>query len=119
MSATRSSPTPLETWLETRLREAPAELEDAIRVLLDDVLEMGEEEFVTVAVDALEAVARGGGTRESAMDLLAADAILTYAFEAAADPARGGSAARALRLARRVGPLGLMGRRFDAPPEAR
>lgn len=101
------------------MRAAPAELGDVIRSLVAGGLDEGEEGLVTVAVGVLEAVAGGGGTRESAIELLAADAILTYAFEAAADPARGGSAARALRLARRVGPVGLMGRRFDASPEAR
>ncbi|WP_419949408.1 hypothetical protein [Candidatus Palauibacter sp.] len=108
----------LATWLETRLREAPPELAEAIRSRVAEVLDDGEEGLVYVALEALEAAASGGGSRGSAIDLLAADAILTYALEAAADPALGGSAARALHLSRRIGPAGLIGERFDAPPEA-
>ena len=120
MHAAGSSGT-LESWLEARLASVPRELAGAIRSLVNGALEEGqdgEEELVTVALDTLEAVAAGGGTRGSAIDLLASDALLTYAFEAAADPERGGSAARARRLARRIGPTGLIGARFDVPAEA-
>ena len=114
-----SPSTTLETWLQARLREAPPELADAIRSLVDGVPTDDEEGLVSVALDALETVAEGQGTRGSAINLLAADAILTYALEAAADPGLGGSAARALRLARRIGPRGLIGERFHARPGAR
>lgn len=120
MHAADSSRT-LESWLEARLASVPPELAGAIRSLVSEASEEGEdeeEELVTVALNTLEAVAAGGGTRGSAIDLLAGDALLTYAFEAAADPERGGSAARARGLARRTGPTGLIGVRFDAPSEA-
>ncbi|WP_419940839.1 hypothetical protein [Candidatus Palauibacter sp.] len=109
----------LETWLQARLREAPLELADAIRSLVVGVPSDDEEGLVSVALDALETVANGAGTRGSAINLLAADAILTYAFEAAAEPGLGGSAARALRLARRIGPRGVIGERFHTRAEAR
>lgn len=117
MSAS-SPPVSLGTWLEARLREAPPELADAIRVRVEGVPDDVEEGLVSVALEALETAASGRGNRRSAIELLAADAILTYALEAAADPRLGGGAARALRLARRIGPAGLIGARLDAPPEA-
>ena len=117
MSAS-SPPITLGTWLEARLPAAPPELADAIRARVEGVLGDGEEGLVSVALDALEAAAGGAGSRGSAIELLAADAILTYALEAAADPELGGSAARALRLSRRIGPAGLIGDRLGAPPEA-
>ena len=113
-----SPPVPLGTWLEARLREAPSELAEAIRSRVEGVPDESEEGLVSVALDALDAAASGTGSRGSAIELLAADALLTYALEAAADPALGGSAARALRLARRIGPAGLLGERFDMPAEA-
>lgn len=108
----------LEAWLGRRLQEAPPELARAIRARVNGRLDDGEEGLVAAALDTLEAVAAGEGARGSALDLLAADAILTYAFEAAADPELGGSAARALRLARRIGPNGWIGDRFDAAGDA-
>ena len=73
----------------------------------------GEEGLVHAALDALAIAAHGAPNRAEAVTLLAADAILTYALEAAADPALGGSAARASRLAEWAGPRGLIGDRFN------
>ncbi|WP_420634052.1 hypothetical protein [Candidatus Palauibacter sp.] len=117
MSAASTSIT-LEAWLEEQLGTAPPELAETIRSLLGGVPERGVEGLVTVALDAFETVADGPATRSTAPTLLAADAILTYAFEAAVDPRLGGSAARAIRLAEWVGPHGRIGARFGAMKEA-
>lgn len=101
----------LEAWLTGRLESAPAELAEAVWPLVRGRLAEGEDGLVHAALDAL--AAEGEANRSGAVTLLAADAILTYALEAAADPALGGSAARACQLAERVGPSGLIGGRFD------
>lgn len=102
----------LEAWLARRLERAPPELAEAVWPLVRGRLEEGEDGLVRAVLDALTIVAEGAGSRSEAFTLLAADAILTYALEAAADPALGGSAARARRLADRSGPHGLIGERF-------
>ncbi|MDE2945064.1 MAG: hypothetical protein OXT63_12785 [Gemmatimonadota bacterium] len=106
-------PLTLEAWLTGRLRSAPAELAEAVWPLVRERLTEGEDGLVHAALAALENATEGEGTRSEAVTLLAADAILTYALEAAADPALGGSAARARRLAERVGPGGLISERFN------
>ncbi|MDE2661620.1 MAG: hypothetical protein OXI39_01270 [Gemmatimonadota bacterium] len=108
-----SGPLTLETWLAGRLDSAPPELAEAVWPLVRGRLADGEDGLVHAALDALAVAAEGEATRAEAVTLLAADAILTYALEAAADPALGGSAARASRLARRAGPGGLIGKRFN------
>ncbi len=102
----------LEAWLEGRLEEAPAELAEAVWPLVRRRLQEGEDGLVQAALDGLAAVAEGAADRSEAVTLLAADAILTYALEAAADPALGGSAARARRLADRAGPHGRIGEHY-------
>lgn len=103
----------LEAWLAGRLESAPAELAEAVWPLVRERLAEGEDGLVHAALDALATAAQGDADRAEAVTLLAADAILTYALEAAADPALGGNAARARRLAARAGPGGLIGERFD------
>lgn len=112
MQAERGALT-LETWLARRLDSAPPELAEAVWPLVRERLAEGEDGLVHASLDALAAATEGEATRADAVALLAADAILTYALEAAADPALGGSAARASRLAARIGPGGLIGERFD------
>ncbi|MXW66497.1 MAG: hypothetical protein F4Z72_05765, partial [Gemmatimonadales bacterium] len=97
-------PLTLETWLARRLETAPPELAEAVWPLVRERLADGEDGLVQAALAALENATEGEATRAEAVTLLAADAILTYALEAAADPALGGSAARASRLAERAGP---------------
>ena len=109
----------LETWLTGRLESAPPELAEAVRPLVRGCLAEGEDGLVRAALDALAAATEGDATRDDAVTLLAADAILTYALEAAADPALGGSAARASELAARIGPGGLIGERFDQETRSR
>ena len=103
----------LETWLARRLESAPPELAEAVWLLVRGRLAEGEDGLVHAALDALAAATEGDGTRADAVTLLAADAILTYALEASADPSLGGSAAQASELAARIGPGGLIGERFN------
>lgn len=78
-------------WLATRDPEPPAPLAARIR---DIVRETGTGEtppaLLAAAVSTVEGLLRSNAsTRPAALDLLAADALVTYAFELAADaPAR-------------------------------
>ncbi|MFQ5678871.1 MAG: hypothetical protein ACE5HP_05370 [Gemmatimonadota bacterium] len=105
---------PLEearAWLEPRLARVPAELAEAIRSSLEAAaphVSPSSSVADTLALAALEGFDRvlaGTRGRESAVHLLAADASLTYAFEAAAELGED-----LLRLADRVGPRGRLGR---------
>lgn len=103
-------------WLETRLREVPPDLAVAIRELaVPDPEEFDAGLAGRTALAALVRVAersdgKGPPARDLALDLLAADALLTYAFEGAADRELNGSAAGAAALALRLGPRGDLGR---------
>lgn len=75
----------LVRWLDVRNPEAPADLRQSIE---EAVASSGSAPTVEVLARAgkerLEAaVARPGRVRESAFDLLVADALVTYACEAA------------------------------------
>lgn len=97
-------------WLKPRMMEAPPELAADILRLLDATPEADFSDPVialaTAALAGLEQVADGTGDRGEALRLLAADAALTYAFEAAAE------AGRSAELAARVGLDGELGRRL-------
>ena len=98
--------------MAARLEATPPELSEAITRLFGSLtIDASPAAMVSGAIDALERVAGGEQTRAAALELLAADALLTYAFERAADPADGGSASAALELARETGPAGELGRR--------
>ena len=98
-------------WLDARLDDTPAELADAVRrLVVGGAGAATPAQMAECALAAFERVARGPQTRACALELLAADALLTYAFEAAADPEAGGSADSALALALAVGPAGDLGR---------
>ena len=77
----------LERWLTTRRPRPPHELAVTVRASLGDVGEIGgpREEGLAVAGRACvdDARAHLGRVRESAFHLLAADALITYACEAA------------------------------------
>lgn len=119
MSAVREA----EAWLEPRLRRAPPELADEVRTLLRQTAGRGTAEelgggavadlLAAAAAAGLDEVAGAAGGRESALRLLAADAALTFAFEAAADT--GGDVAR---LCAATGPGGALGRRLAGPSSA-
>ena len=89
-------------WLSQRLEDVPARLTEAVEELLDrasrpeqrpeGVRPAGDSvpDFLAyAAICELERVARQDQDRELAVRLLAADACLTWAFEAAADRGEG------------------------------
>src|SRR5881409_1366785 len=92
-------------WLESRRPEPPAEL---ARHLAGCVRDGGRPEplpghLAGIGCELLRRVAGNpGGGRELALDLLAADAFVTYAFEAQADADPAGLAALAGRVEREV-----------------
>ena len=73
-------------WLAPRLEGVPEELADRVRALVAPA-EDGPvpERLASAAVDELERLADAPQDRDAAVRLLAADAVLTWAFEAAAD----------------------------------
>ncbi len=95
-------------WLATRTPAPPPQLMLRVRDVLGDVTDDDARFAADRCIDAAERMVarllREGRTgRDSAADLLAADALVTYAFEAAGeDPARLVDRARdaMLRLAR-------------------
>jgi len=105
----------LRAWLEPRLEGAPPELAEAVRMLIGEVraaeaVEGAEvpDVLAAAALTGLDGVlADAAPPREAALRLLAADASLTYAFEAAASL---GTDVEALAL--RIGPGGELGRRL-------
>jgi len=77
-------------WLDTRRPRPPAALDAELRRALGPALgddAAGVREASLAAAEALlgEALAAGCRERAHAVVLLAADALVTYAFEAAAD----------------------------------
>jgi len=122
----------LNEWLAPRLALAPPDLAGAIRELLReadnasalDHQEVGDAETIparlaVAALCGIDGVACGDEVtdrrRGTALRLLAADAALTYAFEAAAD-----LGSDVVRLAARLGPRGALGDRLatGSVPEA-
>jgi hypothetical protein len=96
------------TWLENRTPESPAALVERIRNVFAEHPEYAQLHRVDAFVDAGEVLLRrvlvtDTEARASALDLLAADACVTYAFEAAADePSKRGAraAAATIKIAR-------------------
>ncbi|MFQ5528769.1 MAG: hypothetical protein ACE5FP_00320 [Gemmatimonadota bacterium] len=107
----------LDRWLEPRLAGAPRELAEAVRALLRESAADSRESSSDVPEVLAAAAMRGfdgvlsqaDPPREAALRLLAADAALTYAFEAAAALGRDVDA-----LALRMGPSGELGRRLES-----
>ncbi len=100
-------------WLESRLGDVPCDLAEAMRGAIDRVHARDgstpAEALADVSVAELCSVTEAEQNRGAALRLLAADALLTYAFEAAVDPEMGGDAAAAERLAEQIGPWGYLG----------
>lgn len=72
----------IERWLRERVPGAPeALLTTMIEALPDEPLPLPHA-LAEGAASLYDAVLRGGGGREDALPLLAADALLTHAFEA-------------------------------------
>lgn len=80
---------PTRGWLAPRLRDMPSDLAQDLMRLLEGVpaehMADPPRALATAALAGLEEVVRGSGRRVEALRLLAADAALTYAFEAAAE----------------------------------
>ena len=83
-------PGSVSAWLRDRTPVPPPQLAariDAFTATIAD-RDPSADAFLDAAEEAMGAVLRDGClTRESALDLLAVDALVTYAFEAAADEA--------------------------------
>ena len=93
-------------WLASRTPEAPADLVACVRALFKAHPEWNAlhraDAFIAASEQLLRRVlGHGAASRSSALDLLAADACVTYAFEAAADEP-GTIAARAESAMRRI-----------------
>lgn len=105
-----------ERWLDERLDKAPSELAMDVRRLVRTVgFEAPDDSGDAIAallaragLSGLDEIVEGCGGRETALRLLAADAALTLAFEAAAE--LGGDVQA---LCTRLGPCGELGRRLD------
>lgn len=89
MSEGREAPeTNAAAWLDARRPRPPDELMRRMRTALAAVPDGGEplpERLADAALDRLRTVLRSPADRSSAPELLAADALLTYAAEAAAE----------------------------------
>ena len=108
-------------WLTSRTPAAPADLVECVRALFKEHPEWNAlhraDAFIAASEELLRRVlGHPSAARSSALDLLAADACVTYAFEAAADepgtiPARAESAMRriaAIAAAYENGPSNLI-----------
>ncbi|HET8712198.1 MAG TPA: hypothetical protein VFM23_00780 [Gemmatimonadales bacterium] len=79
-------------WLDTRRPAPPASLRERLRGAVHDAPDGLAAHLAQHGRELLERVAaRPGGGRELALDLLAADAFATYAFEAQAEAGKGAS----------------------------
>lgn len=73
-------------WLEPRLERVPDELAERVRTLVRSAGPgPAPRRLASAAVDELERLAAAPQDRDAAIRLLAADAALTWAFEAAAE----------------------------------
>ena len=73
-------------WLDARAAAPPPELRERMAAALAAVTsETVPGALAEAALSCLQATMAAGGERASALDLLAADALLTYALEAAAE----------------------------------
>ena len=77
--------TAAESWLRERVPGAPAELLAAMIAALPPDDAPAPDGLAAGALALYRRVADGSGGREDALPLLAADALLTHAFEAQAE----------------------------------
>ena len=79
-------------WLDARRPAPPATLRERLRGAVDDAPGGLAAHLARLGQELLDRVtSRPAGGRELALDLLAADAFATYAFEAQAEDGGGGS----------------------------
>jgi hypothetical protein len=81
---------PAIAWLESRRPPAPPALARRLRAAIEEGRRPGDGDVADRCLEAGERVlasllGRDCATRDAAIDLLAADALITYAFEAASD----------------------------------
>lgn len=103
-------------WLSGRMEDAPARLARAVEGAIDRLPPARDEQeteapwdlMARAAVHELEAVRPDAGDRDAAVHLLAADALLTYAFQCAAEE---GADLRA--MAERWGARGRLGEALE------
>lgn len=96
------------SWLDSRAPAAPAPLQARVRLALETGAGDADEYTAcfTAAATLLEKTLDADVTdRETALELLAADALITYAFEAAANDVNGLDD-RAAGAMRHLGALG-------------
>ncbi len=93
--------TPGEAWLRERLPGAPPALLEAMIGSLPAGPVPAARALAEGALALYRAVVRGGGGREAALPLLAADALLTHAFQAQAEEDAAGLGALAEGLGAR------------------
>lgn len=105
---------PAEGWIRERLADAPPALLDAMAAALPADAPSVPDALAGGAAALLERVARGSGGREDALPLLAADALLTHAFQAQAEADPAGVAALAARWGG-TGRLGELAARLPDP----
>lgn len=102
-----------EIWLDQRDADAPEVLRDVMRAALREAEGGGAdgtvEQLAVAAAFCLRRAVELGASRQGAWPLLAADALLTYACEAAAEETYRGRTGALAELCRRVGPAGLEG----------
>ncbi|HEX9611707.1 MAG TPA: hypothetical protein VF978_07440 [Gemmatimonadales bacterium] len=76
----------LVVWLDSRRPVAPDILRERLRAVANDSDLPDPQQLARLGLDVLAQVAaRPAAGRELALDLLAADALVTYAFEAQAE----------------------------------
>lgn len=91
----------LVAWLDARRPAPPAVLRERLRALANASPLAAPEQLGRLGLDLLaQVVARPAAGRELALDLLCADAFVTYAFEAQAEQDVGGLVALADHVAR-------------------
>jgi hypothetical protein len=75
-----------KAWVDARVPSPPPRLAERLEELLSGTDVGPPEGFLDVAVASLERLLREGSeARDAALDLLSADALVTYAFELACD----------------------------------
>lgn len=97
-----------EGWLRARVAGAPERLLETMVAALPSDAESESEALAQAAASLYARVVEGTGGRDEALPLLAADALLTHAFEACAESDPGGLEAFAARWggAGRLGEVG-------------
>jgi hypothetical protein len=104
----------VDAWLDQRSEPAPATLRARIAHAVESLSGVREEDVADLSAEAGEKLlarllAEGCAARSAAPDLLAADALVTYAFEAVAEDT--GCTAREIgeRAARAMVDIALLG----------